>query len=770
MAENEERSWSLLKRNWVIISYWLVNRSKWFLYRVVRPKARVALTLLYLLGVTAVGLGAAILVDSRPLTDGDSALFSTIGAMLAGMLAIVFALRALLIQNAAATQSSGLFDIVARDRWQNTAYWLIALFSLYHISIAAVLAVSPGTLSFMTSSVAVGVVIIASGVSLYLVSFGLFRLHRQVNPLHSINHVKSTLLRLMSKAGEDAKRHANYMQAKSPQGKAISDAERLAVAFSLMKGRIAELSTFLTFLFDYHDKLYQQRENTAAHTVLRAIKEIAIKYVEVRRSSFFLVQSSEPWVAVSDSQRFFRDLLEPLVSKAKQYMQSGDDFGVIEVIDIIERLTAKATEVKFIGNSRGENPLVEQCRGHLGQIIRYAGGHQNTEGLYQGAKSLGRIGKLTAGASLELEAVAISTDLTVAVSSGLFLRQELVWCEALNSLCMLLEAYGTNRTSRHTASVTFILNNLCFTLNAVFAGIGRSFVGVSNRGYRAFALPFDVATGVIYSLVEKADRGADKQDVSPSLIVKTCEEYGRFLRKLSEEVKSADSYMVETAAKSISQISMLLLSKQSSAAFDGYQDDLQNELNGFVYQLGRFADDAAEIEDEHHFDALVESATVIGLQAVGTGHAEIATSTIRVIQGLAKAYAEKAQEPYYGITVPRIVERACYVGIFAVQEGQGEVVDVLKEVVADTDAQAKKQAGESAAASSDIKKVRINLVEDEVGRLHDECMDKKYNPISLDESSQRKLFAKIECHAIDDFCEEVWGFKASERYRSSSIP
>lgn len=766
MERKDEGHWDLPKRAWVIVGYWLVNGSKWLLYRLVLPIAPAAFTILYLLGVTVASLVVALFGDSRPLTSDDSALFSTVGAMIAGMLAIVFFLRTLLIQNAAATQSSGLFDIVARDRWQNTSYWLLALVSLLHIVIAGILVGSPGMLSFMTSAVGVGMVIFTSGFSLYLIFFELSRVYRRINPLHSINLVKSSILRLVSQIGDAAELHTRYIRAKTPRGQPQSDSKRLAASFLLLRPSIAVLSSNLTFLFDYHDKLYQQRENTAARLVLRAIGEIAIKYVEIRRSSFFLVQSSEPFVAESDSQVFFRNLLEPLVSKAKRYMQSGDDDGVIETIGILETLTARATQVGFMGDVQGENPLVEQCRFHLGLVIQYAGRRQNIEGLFQGVKSLGRIGVLTANTGLHLEAQSISADLNSAAFAGVLMRQDVVWTEVLFSFGMLLEAYGTNRPSRHSTSLSFILDYLRLTLNTVFTGIGRSLIGTSNRGYRAFALPFEVATKVIYNLSDRTNRGDGGSNVSPSIVVETCEKYRRFLRKLSEEVKSADSYMVEAAAKSIGQICVLLLGKQSSPEFDGHRDDMQNALNWLVNQLGWFAENAEVIKDKHAFDALVESAAKVGLNAVDIGNAGIAAKAVEVINWLAKAYADKTKEPYYGLTIPRIMKRACFVGILAFKQKQDEPLKLLKEFVAKIDSKAKEQADEVLKASSEIKEIGLNLVESEVGQLYEICTHEKYNPNPLDDSSQCRLFANIECRDIDKFCEEIWGSKASETYKS----
>jgi len=245
-----------------------------------------------------------------------------------------------------------------------------------------------------------------------------------------------------------------------------------------------------------------------------------------------------------------------------------------------------------------------------------------------------------------------------------------------------------------------------------------------------------------------------------------CEEYRRFLRKLSEEIKCADSYFVEAAAKSISQVSNLLLTNKSSPAFHRHQNELQKAISWLLHQLDWFAHYAAEIKDEHYFYALVESAAKIGMHAVENRNIGIAVESIKVIESLATEYANKTHEPFYGIHVPRILKRACFVGILALKLQQQDVINHLKKVLIAVDSKANKQVEETLKSSPEARGITVNLVRDEIGQLYETCTREKYNPHPLLDSSQYRLFAKIECKDIDDFCELFWRFKASEEYRS----
>lgn len=768
MAIIEQHIWNPLKRRWVIASYWAVIIAIWLNHKLFQPVFPIALTVFYFLCIAAVSVIVIYKGDTRPLTSSDSTLFSTVGAMIAGMFAIVFALRILLIQNAANTFSSGLFAIMTRDRTQNVIYWSLAIMALINIVIAGILTSSPWMVPSMTTSIATSIAIIISGLSFYLIFKALNRAYSQVNPLLAIDRLKRILIWEVSRIGKFAELHADYLQAKTPKDITISDSRRLAVSFTVLAPSIAKVSSDLKFLFDYHDKLLLQKENTAAQLVLNAIHEIAMKYVEIRRNSFFLVPSSEPFVPQSDSNVLFRNLLEQFDSKARQYMRAGDDEGIRKIIWIMESLTVRAAKLKFVGELQRENPIVEQCRFQLGLIINEAIKQQHIEGLYQGVKSLGHIGQSTAKAGLHLEANPISISLNLTAYAGIHMHQEIIWIESLNSFSMLLEAYATNHLNRHFISLTSIFNYLLFTLVTVFDGIGRSLINVSTRGYSALSAPFGIATRVIYKIAGEV-RSEDSTHIKPSDLIKMCDEYCQFLRKLSERIKSADSHLIRAAVNSILYISKLLLEKQSSPEFKRDQEKIQRSISWLLSQIGWFAEHAEEIKNEHDFDALVESAAKIGLHASQVDNEEIATKAVKVIKWLSIEYAETTGKPYYGFVVPRIIERACFVGILALQRKQGKVIELLREVVAEIEDKAKEQVAKELGTQSEKKRISTYSIDSEVGQLYDTCQQEKYNPNSLDESSQSILFTKIECRDIDKFCKEIWGFTASERYTSSRL-
>jgi hypothetical protein len=349
------------------------------------------------------------------------------------------------------------------------------------------------------------------------------------------------------------------------------------------------------------------------------------------------------------------------------------------------------------------------------------------------------------------------------------MREEVIWSEALFCLSKVLAAYGTKQQDRYSSSLPSILSNIRFALSAIFVGIGRSLDSVSQSGDRALASPFETATRIVYHLANSEDHDADEPGFSPAIVLKTCDLYYRFLRQFSEEVKSADTGIVEAAAKSIDQICLLLLTRKSSHEFDGHQDDLQKTTSLLLNQLGWFAEYADEIKNPHSFDALVESAAKVGLHAVEKGETVIAMEAVKVLHWLATAYGKKTKERYYGLTTPRVMKRACFVGVLALKQKQMDVIRILKEKVTEIDATGKEQAEETLKASNESTKLSMYSVESEVGSLYDACTREKYNPNSLDNSSKRQLFAKIECSDIDAFCIEMWGFKASEDYHTRRI-
>ena len=108
--------------------------------------------------------------------------------------------------------------------------------------------------------------------------------------------------------------------------------------------------------------------------------------------------------------------------------------------------------------------------------------------------------------------------------------------------------------------------------------------------------------------------------------------------------------------------------------------------------------------------------------------------------------------------------RACLIGIIGLKKKQVDLMGVIKKTITEAEEQVN-----NALIESNAPMTSANLVVNEVGRLYEECSREKYRQMSLDDRSQKKLFSMIECSDIDSFCEEIWGFKASEKYKTTSL-
>ena len=105
------------------------GENKLLFVRFIRKNVFWFISLLYFAGL----LGTAFFV-SRQIQDISkldvTSFIVAAAAMLGGMLAIVFSVQTILMQNAAERSSSGFFKALAQNAWQSVVFWLIAVFIL----------------------------------------------------------------------------------------------------------------------------------------------------------------------------------------------------------------------------------------------------------------------------------------------------------------------------------------------------------------------------------------------------------------------------------------------------------------------------------------------------------------------------------------------------------------------------------------------------------------------------------------------------------------
>ncbi len=740
-------------------------RARYQFIKFLYLRKRQVLSILYLAALSYASFFIYEQVNPSSLDKNYSDLFVTLGVMLAGMLAIVFAIRTVAIQHAASAQSALLYEIVARDNRTHFTYWYLTFLALIHITFGLFLKGHLQSIDFIQTNIVISLEVTTLGISFLLISDQFVRLYDRVSPLRSLRLIKLDFFRRVEKISKRIDRLSKDLE-KEPRVENIDSRLRAkAEARITLHQRIGLLFQDLDFLFDYHDKLKTNSENTASRMVLITIGEITNKYIDLIKESSFLVQSSDPWYPVSDSQEIFNRVLERLTARGKIYVEEQNDEGARNVLTIMEGLAIRATKITFLGDKVDDNPIVHQIRFHVGLMIEFAITNNHVEILFQSAGTLTRIGDAAAKANLYLEAGSISQLFTKIANSSLMLYNETIWHKVAECHGEVLSSFGNHCNK----NIDFALSNIYMNMQLYFPllfGMSQSeFVLSKITGQDKLADTCRRTSRMIQmELTELVKSNSDRR-MRLGRIKSIMKEYEKFLHSISQSIKNADSHFTEEIANSFYGPANAFISLANDERFKDLRKVFEEYVKSLLRILRQFAEDAITIKNEDTYDTLVDMATKIGIVSIERRNEIIAVKAIKTIERLAAIYINKTNEKYYDLTPVRIMQKACFIGIVALKSGMKEVVEHLKGVIITFNTKAHEQASEDVKESKEGK-LTLSLIESEVGNLHDDCAEEKHDLYSLDKSSRRKLYSLIDCPDIDNFCLEMWDFKASERYRT----
>ena len=205
-----------------------------------------------------------------------------------------------------------------------------------------------------------------------------------------------------------------------------------------------------------------------------------------------------------------------------------------------------------------------------------------------------------------------------------------------------------------------------------------SFVTQTN-----LALPFETLSSLIFQTAKAATEAKteDEQKEWKQVFFATVEELRATLRYLSEKMKNANHLLINSFGDMIADIGCLLLDLTQDDKWKQDKSELTKQVGWYLYQTEWFIHEVDNIKDNNAFDSLVEAAAKIGIRGLERDQDETAKDAIKVISNFANKMLANKEGSAYGFTEPRIMERACFIGILALKLGKKEIVDELKKYI-----------------------------------------------------------------------------------------
>lgn len=170
-----------------------------------------------------------------------------------------------------------------------------------------------------------------------------------------------------------------------------------------------------------------------------------------------------------------------------------------------------------------------------------------------------------------------------------------------------------------------------------------------------------------------------EKDRYRSALIEFFREVNMSLRTLSEQVKSCDTTLTDSIGRLLFNINNVIVDLIQN---DDFKDDiveLKSRLGWNIHLPGWFAHHVDKFDGgSNPFDTLTDSVAKTGiLAAIRLEDKKLVQDCIDALYGLTKHTLEKTTSGY-GYDEPRVLEKACYLGILALKKGWADIVADLK--------------------------------------------------------------------------------------------
>ena len=605
--------------------------------------------------------------------------FTAVAAMIGGILAIIFSLSILLMGNAAERIPVGFYEIAAKDRFHGLIFFSISICSLT-IFIFALLF---GKLGLGFSVISLQAVLFLVGGVFYLTFFFYQRVRSRLNPENVLKIASDQALKKLESTHKHAREMAEVLIRQPKLDKTVTKEQALATSFQYLQPEFAYINNRLNYLFDYHGKLVASNERSSALGVLQTITQILQKYFQTRKDSSLVLPAGFILATTSDSREFLTPPLERLVAVGENYMRDNDNEGITKVISIFVQICQSASQINYLTKHKAESPIMEQCMGYLDHLLKSAIKFNYQEALFQGAVAYSQITPIITKQNLHHKFLSIYEMLDKTAISALANRFNVVLGEVINTYTIIISQLISSRYFNLKMELKILLEHLRDIIFYAYVSMSAGILESSFVTQTNLVLPFNTLSSLIFQAAKAATdaKTQDEQKDWKQVFFTSIEELRATFRYLSEKMKTTNHILINTFGDIISDISCLLLNLTQNNKWKEDKTELTKQVGWYLYQTEWFIYKAEKIKDNHAFDSLVEAAAKIGIRALQRDQDETAKDAIKIISNFANKMLVKEEGNAYGFTEPRIMERACFIGILALKLGKKEIINELKKYI-----------------------------------------------------------------------------------------
>jgi hypothetical protein len=686
-------------------------------------------------------------------------------AMIGGTTAIVFSVTIFLLQGVSDLYSSKHFDAYVNN-WRD-------LQAIYVVIIAIAIGLFAGGLYVAELKDVGNVAALVIVVSLGLVGavFALIDrqyelVRRKLSPAEVISFLRTKAMGFLRRTERNAARIAELLRLPNQE---LPTESALAVAYNrVLRPAISDLGRQIELLVDMSLRLSEREEIETAKFALTAAGEVICGYLAARKTSSIAMRSSVALLVLeSDSQSFLAGHYEQLNRAGERFIRDGRDDLAAHVVDVYLLLANAAKDVEHIG-STNENPILEQVMWSLTFYARSGSPSPNLEVLFQATKALRAIAEMAASTGLDATLLGIQENLAKLAMSSLVHRTTVVVNEATTAfLTIITAAFNSNDVDRKFAVERSLqgIADIAVVLTTLIEGgaIANDYATTESlvKGYTDLHAVLNDVLTTYDTLCGNPEKARYRSDV-----VMLFEALRSHFRRLTKDV-SPDSLLAGSIARLILRINAIIIALIEHPEFGDVRKKLHDCLKWLAYSPYWFFDASPGFDPGGNSPrTLADSVAHTGVLAwKRSADKSIVEACIKSVEAMATKALEKATESN-GYGEPRLLEKACYLGILAMKSGWMDVVADLKAKIGTFEQAYVKKYLENVEGVPDgfnpydhavLGLPHANQLALELENWASRFDYERYNGVRISGEAEDEMYELIEEADIRRFIHEIWG-------------
>jgi len=597
-----------------------------------------------------------------------------VGAMIGGTIAIIYSISIFLLQGVADLYSSKHFEEYTNNWRDQLIYAVVIIIAVAFFGSGLFI----GQLQDISVNISQQIVFWSLGLIglvFALIDWQYEVVRKKISPSNAVSFLQNKGLKFIDELEKNANRIATIINLRDD--KLTADMAKATVYNHILQPHINDLDRQLETLIEIALKLSDRQETETTKLTLTTVHNLLIRFFEARKTSSLVIPSQLALLAVeSDSQSFLINNVERLNKAGNKFINENKDENATHVLNIYNSLATKAADISYIGKQRDDNPILEALVGYLGYLIDSGQRFKNIEVVYQGSRVLGDIAVLCVNKGFTPTLYGLQKKIMDVAVFGLTEKQNVIVDKCIhNYLRIIGESFGSDKLVRkHVFDDS--LKNIAEISNYLFTLMKSGYLSDDFTNKMTLSKGYDEMWQLLVEIMNQYPKIKEDREKRRYVydVIELFEEINTSLRRLSEKIKNCDNLLTESVGRLLFQINDLVIDLIGHEDFKGKKDQLIARLEWNMHLPYWFVNHSESFDGgSNNFRSLVESVAKTGiLIAEKLGNKKMVKSCADCLYSIAEKSLERNTDKY-GYDEPRLIKKACYLGILALKKGWDEV-------------------------------------------------------------------------------------------------